>query len=95
MQNQNWRLIHKVIAVATVTVLIAGFTTLAVAQQEDASAIFATAAKVSTSVEGVSVFAAPPNNFNPLTASNRELLSYGLPQAPDKTANAKAYDQWQ
>jgi len=30
-----------------------------------------------------------------LTASNRELLSYGLPQRPDKATNAKSYDQWE
>jgi hypothetical protein len=82
---------------ATVTVSVASFTTLAVAQREDAStvrAIFAAAPRVSTSVKGVTIFAAPPQGFNPLTATNRELLSYGLPQRPDQSADATTYDHW-
>ncbi len=98
MQNQNWRLFSKVIAVTAVAVLIVSFTTLAVAQRisgEDRNAIFAGASRVPTKVNGVTAFAAPPKGFNPLTATNRELLSYGLPQAPDKSADAKGYEQWQ
>ncbi len=97
MQNQNWRFFSRVIAVATVAVLVVSFTTLAMAQRisgEERSAIFAAANKVQTSVKGVSAFAAPPKDFNPLTATNRELLSYGLPQAPDKS-DAHAYGQWE
>lgn len=93
MQNQNWK---KVFVVATVAVLVVSFTTLAVAQRisgEDRSAIFASASRVQTSVKGVTAFAGPPKGFNPLTATNRELLSYGLPQAPDQ-ADVKAYDHW-
>lgn len=96
MQNQNWRF-SRVIAVATVTLLVVSFTTLAVAQRiagEERTAIFASAPKVSTSVKGVSAFAAPPKGFNPLKATNRELLTYGYPQAPDK-AEVRAYDHWQ
>jgi hypothetical protein len=97
MQNFNWRCLSRAIAMATVTVSVASFTTLAVAQREDAStvrALFAAAPRVSTSVKGVTVFAAPPQGFNPLTATNRELLSYGLPQRPDQSVEAKAYDHW-
>jgi hypothetical protein len=98
MQNQNWRFASKVIAVAVVTLLVVSFTTLAVAQRisgEERNSIFAAASRVSTSVKGVTVFAAPPKNFDPLTATNRELLSYGLPQRPDKTADAKGYEIWE
>ncbi|MGB6383704.1 MAG: G1 family glutamic endopeptidase [Terriglobales bacterium] len=97
MENQNWRFIEKAIAVATVTASVVSFTTLAMAQREDASsvrAIFAAAPRVPTSVKGVTILAAPPEGFNPLTATNRELLSYGLPQRPDETANPTAYEHW-
>jgi hypothetical protein len=94
MQNQNWQ---RIFAVATVAVLIVSFTTLAAAQRvssEERSAIFASAAKDSTNIKGVSLFAAPPKGFNPLTATDRELLSYGLPQRPD-ASDAQATAQWQ
>jgi len=95
MENQNRR---SVIALVSVTVLIVCFATLATAQRvagEERSAIFATASKVPTGIKGVYVFGAPPRNFNPLTATNRELLSYGLPQRPDKERNAPAYQHWE
>ena len=98
MQNQNWRLFSRVIAVATLAVLVVSFTTLAVAQRiggEERSAIFTAASRVPTSVNGVTAFAAPPKGFNPLTATSRELLSYGLPQAPDKAVDAKGYERWE
>jgi hypothetical protein len=98
MQNQNWQFCSRIIAVATAIVLIASFTTLVAAQSvgaEERNAIFSAASKIPTSVKGVSVFAAPPKDFNPLTASNQELLSYGLPQRPDKATNATAYQHWE
>jgi len=98
MQNQNWRFFGRGIALATVAALLVSFTTLAVAQRrggEERNAIFASAPRVATSVGGVTVFAAPPKGFNPLSATNRELLTYGLPQRPDKTADAKAYQHWE
>ncbi|MGA2355932.1 MAG: G1 family glutamic endopeptidase [Terriglobales bacterium] len=94
MQNQNWQ---KLLAVATVTVLIVSFTTLAVAQRvssEDRNSIFASAAKDATNIKGVSFFAAPPKSFDPLKASNRELLGYGLPQRPD-ASDVKATAKWE
>jgi Peptidase A4 family len=95
MQNKKWQFVSRVVAVAAMTASVAGFTTSAMAQREDASAIFASAPKVATSVSGARFFAAPPKNFNPFTATNRELLTYGLPQRPDKTADPIGYDHWQ
>src|SRR5580698_4715179 len=92
MANTNWRLSRKAITAAIVTVLIATFTTLAVAQRENAQAIFAAAPKLNTSVDGIHAFPATPNGFNFLTATNRELLSYGLPQRPDQATDAKGYE---
>jgi hypothetical protein len=97
MQNQNWRF-SRVIAVATVTLLVVSFTTLAVAQRiagQDRQAIFSAAPKVSTSVKGVSAFAASTKGFNPLNASNAELLSHGLPQRPDQANEPKQYKLWE
>jgi len=94
MQNQKWQ---RVLAVATVVVLVASFTTLAVAQRvssEERNSIFASAAKEATKVNGVSLFAAPPKGFDPLKASNRELLSYGLPQRPD-ASDVKNTAKWE
>jgi len=94
MQNQNWQ---KLLAVATVTVLIVSFTTLAVAQRvssEERNAIFASAAKDASNIKGVSLFAAPPKGFDPLKASNRELLGYGLPQRPD-ASDVKNTAKWE
>lgn len=93
MQNLNWRFVNKLIAFATVSVV--SFTPLALAQHEDALAIFTAAPKLNTSVEGVHAFPTPPSNFDFMNATNRELLTYGLPQRPGKTADAKAYEHWE
>ena len=95
MENRNWRFLTRAIAATTMTLSLVSFTTLATAQREDAHATFASAPKLNTSVEGVHAFPAPPNDFNFLTATNRELLTYGLPQRPDKTTDAKGYGHWE
>ncbi len=98
MQNQNWQCLKQVVVVATVTLLVVSLSTLVVAQRiggEDRNAIFAAAPRVPTSVKGVTAFAAPPAGFDPLTATNRELLSYGLPQRPDQAANPQGFEHWQ
>jgi hypothetical protein len=98
MQNQNWRCTSKVVAVAVVTLFAVSFTTLAAAEHvsaADRAAIFASTPRVQTSVKGVTAIAGPAANFNPLTASNRELLSHGLPPAPDKDSNPAGFAHWQ
>lgn len=95
MQNHNWRFINRLIAVAAATALVVSFSTLAVAEHENSSAILAAAPKVSTSIPGVHAFPTLAKDFNPFTATNRELLTYGLPQAPDKAVDPKAYEHWQ
>ena len=49
---------------------------------------------VATRPMGVSVVAAPPAGFNPLTASPAARQQYAVPPAPDPTAAPKAYEQW-
>jgi len=86
------------VIIALAVVVAMSFTTLAVAQRvssEERNAIFASASKINTGVPGVQAFAAPPKSFNPLTATNRELLNYGLPQRPDQAADPKAYQHWE
>lgn len=87
-----------VVFVALALVAAMSFTTLAVAQRingTERSAIFAAAPRVQTSVKGVTAFGAVPKSFNPLTATNRELLAHGLPQAPDKAVDPRAYQMWE
>ena len=98
MQKHSWQFLNRVLAATAAGALVMSFSAAAMAQRisgEERSAIFAAAPRVQTSVKGVTAFAAPPKNFNPLTASNRELLSYGLPQAPDKAADPKSYQHWE
>jgi hypothetical protein len=95
MQNKKWNALSKVTALAAVTFLVVSFSTLAAAQREDSHAVLATATKISTSVAGVHAFPAPDKGFDPMTATNRELLTYGLPQRPDKTVDANGYHHWE
>jgi len=95
MQNKNWGLLDRVIAATAVTILVLSSSILSSAQREDTHAILAAAPRIPTSVKGVTVFAPPPEGFNPLIATNVELLTYGLPQRPDKVTNAKGYEQWE
>ena len=95
--NKNSLAVNRVIAITAAALLLVGFSTLAVAQRvsaEERNAIFVGAPRIQTSVKGVTAFAAPPSGFNPMTATNRELLSYGLPERPDPTTEAQAYEHW-
>ena len=90
MKHTKGLVIIAVVAMMSLTITVA-------AQRisgEERSAIFATAPRIQTSVKGVTAFAGPPKGFNPFTATNRELLGYGLPQRPDQTVDAKAFEQW-
>lgn len=78
-----------------ITLAILSSTTLAVAQRVDANAILTAAPKIATSVEGVYAFPAAPRGFNPFTASNTELLTYGLPDRPDQATDANGYALWE
>jgi len=87
----------KYVVTVTILMLVVSFSTLAVAQRisgEERSAIFASAQRVPTRVNGVTAFAAPPKGFNPLNATNRELLQNGLPQRPD-AADVRANQLWE
>jgi hypothetical protein len=52
-------------------------------------------AQVSTSIPGVQAFLPLPKDFNPETASNDELLRYGLPPRPNRQESPVAFKAWQ
>ncbi len=94
MQTQNGQLwIRGTITMAAITLVIG--LSAAAAQTEDANTIFASAPKVATSVDGIRLFMDPPKGFNPLTATNVELLTYGLPQRPDQVVDPAGYKVWE
>lgn len=73
-----------------------GSTGVATAQsaREVVAAVYATSAVVPTNIRGVSTFNAPPNQFNPLTASDLELAAYGFPPRPSAQTDPEHYAQW-
>ena len=95
MQNRNLRFPTRALTVVAAAALVLSFATFAAAQPADVAAIFATAPKQNTNVQGVTVFSGPPKGFNPLAATGVELANYGLPQRPDAQADPRAYKLWE
>lgn len=50
---------------------------------------------VSTNIEGVQAFKAPPKDFVASTASDDDLARYGFPPRPDQRSHPKEYAVWQ
>jgi len=94
MQNQNWRFLSQVIAVAAVTVLVVSLSTFVAAQNEAARAIYEQSATIRTNLEGIRTFAEPPAGFDFLGASDEALAAYGIPPRPDRTSDAAGYAKW-
>ncbi len=94
MQNQNRRFLNRVIVVATATLLVVSFAAFAAAQDEAARAVYESSANIRTNIEGIRSFPAPPADFNPLTASDVTLASYGFPPHPDRTQDPARYAKW-
>ena len=69
--------------------------TLAIAQNDALSAIYLSAANVRTNVASIRTYPDAPKNFNPLTASDVELATYGFPRRPDKLADPANYAMWE
>lgn len=82
-------------AISIVTLAIAGKGMPAMAQSDAARALYASSATVSTNIEGIKTFPAPPEGFNAITASDETLAMYGLPPRPDPQQNARSYAAWQ
>jgi hypothetical protein len=69
--------------------------TLATAETDAAQAIRASAANVPTNIPGVYTYAEPPKEFNPVTAADVDLATYGFPPRPDKQGNPDGYAVWE
>jgi hypothetical protein len=79
---------------ASSLVVTLGLTTMLSAQSDAARSIYRSAATVSTNIQGVRSYPAPPAGFNPLTATEEELASYGFPPRPDKAAHPENFAHW-
>ena len=95
MQNQNWRFLNKMIAVAAVAVLVASITSLARAESDELKAVRASAPMENTNVKGVKIAKGAPAGFDALKATDRELALYGLPPRPDQASAPKEFMLWQ
>ncbi|MGA9528162.1 MAG: hypothetical protein WBS24_08610 [Terriglobales bacterium] len=69
--------------------------TLAAAESDAARAIRASAATIPTNIPGIRSYAEPPKGFNPVTATDEDLATYGFPARPDKEAHPAQYVQWE
>jgi hypothetical protein len=98
MKNQEIsamsRSIQSMIHATSVVALLFSFTNLLAAQDEAARAAYESSATMPTTVQGIRSFPAPPANFNPLTASELTLATYGLPPHPDRAVDPDGYAKW-
>ncbi len=86
---------RKLAVLAAMGSLLLSFTTLAFAESDAVRAIYLSAANVPTNLANIHTYAEPPKGFNPLTATDVELATYGFPQRPDKQADPDHYAMWQ
>lgn len=75
--------------------LLISLSALAAGESDAVRAIRASAANVPTNIPGIYTYAAPPKGFDPVTASDVELATYGFPPRPDKQTNPDGYAQWE
>jgi len=80
---------------ATIVSLALTLNIPAMAESDAIRAIYLSAGTVPTNVAGVNTYPEPPRGFNPLTASDVELASYGFPQRPDKRVDPDHYAMWE
>lgn len=63
--------------------------------REAIAAVYESSATIPTNIRGISTFSAPPEHFNPLTASDLELAAYGFPPRPSAQTDPDRYSQWE
>jgi len=75
---------------------VMSFTMLATAQSDNAAvrALYDASATVRTNIEGIRTFNSPPANFNPVTASDEQLATYGFPPRPDQATDPSGLAKW-
>jgi hypothetical protein len=76
-------------------ILLLSVSPLAKAQSDALGQIYVSAANVSTNIPGIHTYAEPPNGFNPVTATDVELATYGFPPRPDQQADPDHYALWE
>ncbi|MGB6385979.1 MAG: G1 family glutamic endopeptidase [Terriglobales bacterium] len=85
----------KLAVLAVAATLLVTLSTSATAESDTARAIRASAATVPTNIPGIRTYAELPKGFNPVTATDEELTTYGFPPRPDKQANSEHYAAWE
>ena len=85
----------NVVVLAVMGMLLLGRITVAAAEDNAVRAIRASAATVPTNIPGIHTYAEPPKGFNPVTATDVDLATYGFPARPDKQAKPDQYAQWE
>jgi uncharacterized protein YceK len=83
------------LALLAVATSLLSLSTLATAESDAALGIRASAATVPTNIPGIHTYAEPPKGFNPVTATDEELATYGFPPRPDKQAEPGHYAMWE
>jgi hypothetical protein len=94
MHRQNG-IIRKLAVLAVTGSLLLSLTTLATAESDAVRATYLSAANVPTNIATIHTYPEAPRSFNPLTASDVELATYGFPQRPDKQADPNHYAIWE
>lgn len=85
----------KLAVLAVAGSLLISLSTAATAQSDAVGALYAAAATVPTNISGIYTFPEPPQGFNPVTASDAQLITYGFPPRPDKQADPDHYALWE
>jgi hypothetical protein len=75
--------------------LLLSVSALANSKSDALAAIYASAANVPTNIPGMHTYAEPPKGFDPVTATDEELATYGFPMRPDKQAKPDHYALWE
>jgi len=86
---------RKLAVLAAMGSLLLSFSTLALAESDAVRTIYLSAANVPTNLANIHTYADPPKGFNPVTATDIELATYGFPQRPDKQADPGHYAMWE
>jgi Peptidase A4 family len=85
----------KLAALVIMASLLLTLTRMAMAESDAVRAIYLSAANMPTNLAGIYTYTDPPKAFNPLTASDAELATYGFPQRPDKNLDPDHYALWE
>jgi hypothetical protein len=94
-QKEQIRMSNPCLMAMTILLLNAIFAVCAFAQTDAVDRILLNAGSVPTNVTTVHMYPDPPQGFNPLTATDEELVSYGFPRRPVQQASPDHYALWE